>query len=285
MPEGVEAHIIAMQLHARLFHKELLDVKILSGRYETSLPSWFKDMKEDCPMKFKSIFAFGKLLVFFLRRKTRKRGIRTCSRYLLNTLGMTGHWSDGKMRKHSRMEFVLDDGSSIFFVDQRNFGTLRFTHDKKVYFKKAWKMNVDMLRFPYRTKKMHKHLKKYESIVGNEKIGDVMLNQRIFTGVGNYIRAESLYRAKLSPHRVCSSLTINECNSLHRAICAVMHDSLRCGGASLSDMTYSDIRGVPGRFSDAFLVYGKKIDFMGNEVISEKMKNKRTIWWVPAVQH
>ena len=36
------------------------------------------------------------------------------------------------------------------------------------------------------------------------------MNQQLISGVGNYIKCEALFLSKLSPHRILSSLNLNE---------------------------------------------------------------------------
>ena len=40
------------------------------------------------------------------------------------------------------------------------------------------------------------------------------MNQKNVSGIGNYLKAECLYDAKISPHRFCSQITIEESNKL-----------------------------------------------------------------------
>ena len=111
---------------------------------------------------------------------------------------------------------------------------------------------------------------------------EVLMNQSIIAGVGNYIKAECLYLSKLSPHRIISSITDEELVSLKTNIHAVMKESFASGGATIR--TYKGFNGESGEYGERFIVYNQKQDPLGNPVIKEKTRDGRTTHWVPEVQ-
>jgi formamidopyrimidine-DNA glycosylase len=108
------------------------------------------------------------------------------------------------------------------------------------------------------------------------------MDQSIFSGVGNYIRAEALYLAKLAPKRLANSLSKDEINLLCQSIVEVMETSYKYQGATL--LTYKDSYGNEGKYSSLFKVYGRKTDDLGNKIIKETSSEGRTIHWCPAIQ-
>jgi formamidopyrimidine-DNA glycosylase len=108
------------------------------------------------------------------------------------------------------------------------------------------------------------------------------MDQSLFAGVGNYIRAEALYLSRISPWRLGSSLSKEELSQLCQDIIKVMKDSYQHQGATIR--TYEDAFGAEGKHANFFKVYGKSHDEMGNLVISELTPEGRTIHWCPAVQ-
>jgi formamidopyrimidine-DNA glycosylase len=36
---------------------------------------------------------------------------------------------------------------------------------------------------------------------------EILMDQKMFSGIGNYIKSECLYRAKLNPHRTVNSIS------------------------------------------------------------------------------
>jgi len=96
------------------------------------------------------------------------------------------------------------------------------------------------------------------------------------------VRAEALYLSKLSPFRLCQSLTFDEMMNLRQQIISVMITSYNFGGATIR--TFSDVYGNKGSAQRRFAVYGNKTDPQGNNISREKTQDGRTIWWCPSIQ-
>jgi hypothetical protein len=89
-----------------------------------------------------------------------------------------------------------------------------------------------------------------------------LLDQKVVAGLGNIYVCEALYRARLSPKRMAS--TIAERNgqpnaraqALVDAIKAVLNDAIKAGGSSLRDHRRAD--GSLGDFQHNFQVYDRE---------------------------
>ena len=57
-------------------------------------------------------------------------------------------------------------------------------------------------------------LEKLKTEFGDQMIGDVLLNQNIFAGVGNVIRTEALYHAKIHPESIIKEIPEKKLNFL-----------------------------------------------------------------------
>ena len=108
------------------------------------------------------------------------------------------------------------------------------------------------------------------------------MDQSIIAGVGNYLKAEILYASKISPHRICESLTDKDIFRICANTNRIMRISYESGGATI--LTYKDEDGKPGTFSRRFMVYNQASDPLGNQVVRETTKDKRTTHWVPSIQ-
>lgn len=108
------------------------------------------------------------------------------------------------------------------------------------------------------------------------------MDQSVISGVGNYVKAEALYLAELSPHRTVGSLTLAETDVLHQQIINVMKAAYNTGGATFS--TYRNPDGSRGNAQQRFVVYGNKVDPLGNPVIKEETRDGRTTHWCPTIQ-
>lgn len=135
--------------------------------------------------KFKiSAKSRGKELVVYIKDKYSTEVIP-----MRMTMGMAGHFgltNTGQENKHAHLKFYSTDGVTLSFVDVRRFGKWKLGHE--------WSDN----RGPDPTEEFDQFT---ENIMGNltkrefdKPIHLVMMNQKYFNGIGNYLRAEILYR-------------------------------------------------------------------------------------------
>ena len=108
------------------------------------------------------------------------------------------------------------------------------------------------------------------------------MNQKLFSGIGNYLKSEILYACKLSPHRLASSLTETDIKNIYTNSKKIAKESYNQGGASVRD--FSNIYDEKGMYTNILKVYFQKEDPNGNKVVKETTKDKRTTHWVPEIQ-
>ena len=66
----------------------------------------------------------------------------------------------------------------------------------------------------------------------NRQLGNLYLDQGFLAGIGNYLRAEILFAARLSPHRRPADLTERDLNRLARASIRISRRSYSTGGVT-----------------------------------------------------
>ena len=119
-----------------------------------------------------------------------------------------------------------------------------------------------------------------------------LLDQRVVAGLGNIYVCEALFRARLSPRRVASTIASrsgapNErAERLVEAIKAVLNDAIKAGGSSLRDHRLTD--GELGMFQHHFRVYdreGEKCPTPGCKgTIKRIVQNGRSTFFCPECQ-
>jgi formamidopyrimidine-DNA glycosylase len=91
------------------------------------------------------------------------------------------------------------------------------------------------------------------------RIKALLMDQRVFRGIGNIYTDESLFRARIHPKRLGTKLSEAEVRRLFRAVQGVLNEAIRLKGSSVSD--YVDAEGRRGEFQIRHRVYqraGKK---------------------------
>lgn len=194
-----------------------------------------------------------------------------------NTLGMSGGWSKTK-QKHSRAELVLDDGTSVFFNDVRNFGTLKYVMGQSALDKKLGTLGPDMLVEDVPAQSFIARMRRKN----NRTVTENLMDQALVAGVGNYLKSECLYFAGISPHRTCATLSDDDLARLNETIKAVIRQSYKTGGATI--YTFQNFEGEKGQYTSRFAVYNQRTDPKGNEVLSFTSPEGRTTFWVPEEQ-
>jgi formamidopyrimidine-DNA glycosylase len=268
MPEGPEVRKIVEQMRPFVLNKNLKEIKIHSGRYTKNSPDGLTWFQENLPLKLTHLDCKGKFIYFKFGDYSN----------IWNTLGLTGGWTNNLPEEHRRITFNFDDADPIYFSDIRNFGTLKFVKSEDLLQKKLASLGTDILMEDMSDQLFRTKIKNR----AHKTLPEILMDQSVIAGIGNYIKAEALYISKLSPHRKAGSLTDDQISLLNKAIHSVIRDSYNSGGSTFR--TYMDFNGAVGNFTDKLMVYGKQQDPLGNMVVSQETKDKRTTWWVPRVQ-
>lgn len=268
MPEGPEVKKVTDFLNENFKNNLITAIEIKGGRYKKHGPfEGFEKLKSVLPAKVTFVSCKGKFIWL---------EINNCY-YLGSTLGMSGTWTKVE-NKHSHVAFTTASGEKIYFNDVRNFGTLKLFENQEIFVKKLNTIGPDLLN-------EHVILSDFRDRIYRQKnktIAEALMNQKVVSGIGNYLKAECLYASKISPHRPCSEIKKEEMNVLFDACRRIIRLSYNSGGATIS--TYRQPNGEKGLYSRRFAVYNQKYDPDGNEVIKEQTRDKRTTHWVPSVQ-
>jgi len=285
MPEIAEVALTAQILEKHFKNKTLISFNFVSGRYTKTSPVGYTTFNKNLPMKVTRIDSRGKFLWFELvNSKTQTKW------YIWNTLGLTGLWSLTEP-KHLRAVLTFKGDKVAYFSDMRNFGTFKFSDNAVDLQAKLKTLSPDFLKDDYFDLQ---RIKKY-----NTPVVKILMDQKkVGSGLGNYLVAEVLYRAKISPHRLGSQLSDEDIDNLTYWIKYVVKLSyidnhtgymlnLENEANKIPRINYhQDIKLKEKTFK--FLVYRQKFDPKGNLVKADKIigpeNKKRTTYWVPDVQ-
>lgn len=157
-------------------------------------------------------------------------------------------WGTPMPHKSSHVMFCLDDGSSLYLTDIRQFARLHLMPTAQVAsFIKGQRIGVEPLTRRFTAKQLGLKLKP-RSI----PLKTTIIDQSVIGGIGNIYADESLWRARLHPRRPANSLSETEVTRLHRAIRAVLDYAVREGaafvphGKAISDREFPYCHGRAG---------------------------------------
>lgn len=266
MPEGPEVTIMVDDLSKMFKGSTLKEILIHHNKFKSKI----KDMKkfnEALPLKIKEIKNKGKFVYVILANDWA----------LGFTPGMTGHFwisdiskdfktSEGYTYnpKHNYV-FLETSKGNFYFNDPRRFGHFYIYNNKdpkNTLEGKLKTLGPDLIKqLPKMSQSFFND--KLSKFRPNKNIADALLEQKFIAGVGNYIRAESLYKAKISPLRSIGSLNSNDKKRLKNALESVGQESYKAQKKKLHTFV--------------FKIYG-------NPTAKQTRRKGRTIWWDPKIQ-
>lgn len=271
MPEGPEVAHITRRLNNKFAGSQLTDITFKDPRYRgTQVRDEVDAFMADLPMTIHSVKCKGKFIYFELDNDWT----------IWHTLGMSGSWraSEKSARKGHRLTFHSTEGD-YFYRDPRKFGTFKFMRDPEALETKLnKKLGPDMLAEDVSDSDFIAAVRKKK----HWNVTRAIMDQTVIAGIGNYIKAEALYYAKINPWRKVSQLTDTQLKALNHYLKWVIRAAYEARGATLRDYVLPD--GTKGEYTFQFAVYSKRQCPNGNPITHEETPDRRTTWWVPAIQ-
>ena len=259
MPEGPECHLAALKLEQICKDKLITSIDIHGGRYHNHGPfdgfSTLQTHINEGRSRVKAVGSRGKLIIMFFDNNW-------C---MLCTLGLKGAWTSRKT-KHCDVSIDIDSKQRLWFKDQIHYGTLKYVNLEETLCKmRSLGPDVTVKDEAFTQDYLVSLLRRYP----RWDIAKLLMDQSKMSGIGNYLKAEILYKSKISPMRTCESLTESEISELYEAIVDIpsAYWQSYIGGPTIS-----------------IQVYNRKKDRLGFVVERCKTKDGRTSHWVPNVQ-
>jgi len=271
MPEGPEVRTITDRLNTVLSGKTLQRLQIHTREYAAKqMRNQFNEFRQALPLAVDTVNCKGKFIYW-----------RFADDWVIHhTLGMSGTWLFGNLRSmkgvHLTMEF--SDGTQAHYRDNRRFGTFKFFDNDAELQTKLQKIGPDMLSESVSDELFTRRLRRKN----HWNICKAIMNQEVISGVGNYIKAEALYKASINPEALVSDLTDSDLFILSQKIKSVIYSSYQSRGASFRDYVPPD--GSVGTYTFAFECYAQRQDPAGRQVVRSTTPDGRTTHWVPEVQ-
>ncbi len=292
MPEIMEVKIFVDFLNKKLKNKNIEEINILKGRYKTHSPfPLYNEIKKKLPTKILDVNSKGKFIYFTLEDNY----------YLFCTLGLSGGFIYKKNEKFTyatgntdlefaenaknnlNVEFKTKDGS-MYFYDQLSFGTLKIIEGKKELLKKLNTIGPDIMDIGTTFDIFKERIKKKVNLP--KPIGNVLMNQKVISGIGNYLRADVLWMSAISPFRKVSTLDDTELVKIYKNVLLLTWGIYNKDEAIRLKIINKTSK-LPSDYNRKFFVYEQEKDIKGNKVEKDELyegAQKRSIYWCPNVQ-
>jgi len=310
MPEINEVRRYADFIYSKLENKKITEINILNGRYKKHSPfEHYTAIKKKLPLKLIDVQTKGKLMYMEFENNI----------FILVTLGLSGGWCfldskkynnpkikdydfsevedqwdnyvpDEKMDsylvnaiKHLNVEFKINTGS-LYFYDTLSFGTIKILTSVDELNKKLKTLGPDIMEETTTLDLFKQQIKKKTNL--DKPIGNVLMNQKVIAGIGNYLRADVLYLSKVDPFRKVSKLSDNELKDIFNNSKILTWGDYDKEEAIKMKIINKSTK-LPSDYDRMFFIYQEEKDIHGHKILKKELyegSQKRFIYYVPEIQ-
>lgn len=211
MPEGPEVKLttdfLKKHLSGKVIYSWIND--FLNVEDENTLENAF-------PMIVGNIYCKGKNIVFMLHNEYN-------TFYIIHHMGLTGFWSLELYTRGPQWRWMIEaEEIKLYFYDAKRIASMYLNYDDSILASIGPDILTNDFNMQIWKKKMDEHR--------DMNITCFLMDQSIFSGIGNYIKSEALYYAKISPLRKVETLSENEREKLFEGVFIVSRTSYASGG-------------------------------------------------------
>ncbi|HPI67437.1 MAG TPA: bifunctional DNA-formamidopyrimidine glycosylase/DNA-(apurinic or apyrimidinic site) lyase [bacterium] len=273
MPELPEVETIKLELSHLIKDKKIKSVTLNLAKQVKGDRQKF--LKLITGAKIKNISRRAKTLIFELSNiphphplLIKERGTNGAKKYyLVFHLKMTGQLiyrgKSGKLiggghpikqdlkelpNKYSHVIFNFNDGTRLFFNDQRQFGWVKLVDETELK-----KMDNDYGPEPLSKEFNLKYFEKYLA-QRNTAIKPLLMEQKFIAGIGNIYAAEACFCAGLNPTLSAKKIKLAVVKKLYQCIQNILKLAIKKKGTSADN--YVDAFGREGQMINFLKVYG-----------------------------
>ncbi len=300
----MEARKCADFIRKKLKNKPIININILNGRYKKNGSfENYKKLKKNIPLKLIDVKTKGKLLYLIFDNNL----------YLVNRFGLVGGWcflkknsdvyehtdiykyylkyGDKKMMEtyiknslnHLNFEITTSEGT-LYYYDMLSYGTLKCVDNDNELNKILDKIGPDIMDKKTTLEVFRNQILKKSNL--DKAIGNVIVNQKIISGLGNYLRSDVLWLSKIDPFRKVKKLTDNEIEDIYNNSKLLTWGGYDKNKAIRLKIIKKNTK-LPSDYKRLFFIYMQEQDIYGNKVVKKELydgSQKRFITYVPSIQ-
>jgi formamidopyrimidine-DNA glycosylase len=176
------------------------------------------------------------------------------------------------------------NGGILYYYDSLSFGTMKIVNSKIELEKKLNTIAPDIMDKNTTYDVFKKQILKKNNL--NKVIGIVLMNQKVISGIGNYLRSDILWLSRISPYRKISDITEKELKLIYKNAKLLTWGDYNRKYAIKKNIIKNNNK-LPKNYKRNFFVYMQEKDIYGNKVLKEELyegSQKRFIYWVVEIQ-
>lgn len=205
-------------------------------------------------------------------------GLDAVQYHLTTRLGMSGTWGIFPLKtdlSHVHLSIVFKKTKmGLFYRDPRRFGSLELWNEKS---KLLSGLGPDFLS-------VDSGAELGKRILSGRPIRDVLMDQKVVSGIGNIYVSEILFSAGIFPLRPAKTLSDTEMENVVRCGHVILRKAISMGGSTIS--SYSSGTGQPGKYQTLHKVYGRdgKPCLSCKDIIVRMSRGGRSLYYCPSCQ-
>lgn len=300
MPEVKEIRRYADFIRKKIKNKEILDIKLLKGRYKKKPFDNYSLIRKNMPLKCLDVKTKGKLLYIIFEDDF----------YLFVAHGLYGGWcylnnkfefsdnlkiyskffSKDKIEayirnslNHLNVELITNNGS-LYFYDQLSFGSFILYDNEEEFNKKLNSIGPDIMDEETDYDIFEEQITKKRNL--EKEIGIVLMDQKTISGIGNYLRSDILYLSKINPFRKVKSLDDKELKNIYKNAKILTWYDYDIEKAKELNIIKKSTK-LPSDYNRLFFIYNEEEDIYGNRILKKELyegTQKRYIYYVVNIQ-
>lgn len=273
MPELPEVYTISQDLKKNIIGYKIVNIQ--TSKYYKLPSSVNTKLKNTIGLKIEDVDNIAKNIVIKLSKNT----------YIIFHLAMTGRilLREPSHKDDNWVKVVLEiqkdkKTKNLKFTDMRQFGKV-LVLDKLGLATLINKYGLNPLENSVTPEKFLKAIKSKRSNIKN-----VLLDQKIISGVGNIYATDSLFLSKIHPQVSSQDITLDDAAKLLKSVRQVLKEGIKNRGSTLPDKMYVDIFGNEGHQQNHFKIYLKQKCPIDNSKVEFIKINGRGTYFCPSCQ-
>lgn len=266
MPEIAEVETVRNTLKNRILNKKIAKVTVL---YEKMIQTDLQEFKTKLIGEtLNDIKRVGKWLVFEFEHVCMISHLRMEGKFFLKN-------PKDKIEKHEHVIIEFTDHTELRYHDTRKFGVMALVKKENLFeYEGIKKQGIEPIDPKLSKEYLFEHFKKKKI-----PMKTLLLDQTIISGLGNIYADEVLFASKVSPFKLGTEITLEECEKIKQTSKEIIESAIKEGGTTIR--SYTSSLGVTGRFQQFLKVHkkeGKQCPNCGKKIKREKIGGRSTYY-------
>jgi len=257
-----EVETIKLGLEKKIVGKTIKEVEVKSAKSfigKTQQIIGKKIVKVWRRAKMLGIDLGGKLTLLFHLKMTGQLILVNSSEFIVHSKKtdrfIGGHPTEDMMgqmpNSHTRVIFEFNDGSHLYFNDQRRFGWIKIIDNGQLKIDNSLNnLGPEPLEKEFTWQILKSNLLNHKS----QPVKVALMDQSVVSGVGNIYSNEACFNAQIDPRTKILDLSDEQFKSLYRGVLKALKEGIAHGGSTRAH--FRDPEGHKGYFLDYAKVYG-----------------------------